>query len=141
MKAFDAARRSVLAGAEALALGGCVRIHKGQAVRTLVLRLPPVSRPAFWETVQRYAAQNRLPCHLIPPRPGTPRDFTFVLRGQGLDIIGRNNAYDPLQPDDYVVGFYSEVMFGAPRAIIGRYADTFRATVLGDNSVHLISDK
>jgi len=124
-----------------MALSGCVRIHKGHAVRTLVLRLPPVSRPAFWEIVQKYAAQNHLPCHLMPPRSERPRNFTFILRGQGLDIIGRNNAYDPLQPDDYVVGFYAEVVFGAPRAVIDRYADTFRVTVLADNSVHLISDK
>jgi len=141
MKTFDAARRSVLAGAAAVALEGCVRLDQRHLVRTLVLRLPPVSRPAFWETIQKYAAQNHLTCHLLRELPEQARNFFFVMRGRGLHIAGRNNAYDPLQPNDYEVRFYAEGLFGAPRAAIDRYADTFRATVLRDNSVQLISDK
>ena len=140
MTRLDATRRSVLAGAALAALGGCLRLEHRPALRRIVLRLPAISRPVFWETVQKYAAQNRLTSNLLSQQPKTPRNFTFVLRGRGLDIVGRNDAYDPLQPDDYVISFHASSMFGADRGTIDRFADTFRATVLGDNSIRLISD-
>ncbi len=117
-----------------------MRLDHRKPARILVFRLPPVSRPVLWETVQKYAAQNHLACHLLRVRPGAERSFGFLLRGRGLEIIGRNNAYDPLQPDDYAVAFHAEALFGAPRATLDRYAETLRATLLADNSVHLISD-
>jgi hypothetical protein len=140
MNGFDAGRRTLLAGAAAVALSGCTRLDKGAAARTIVLRLPPVSRHVFWERVQIYATQNRLTSGLVPQRAETARNFTFLLRGRGLDIVGRNNAYDLVQPDDYVVGFYAAPIFGAGRIMIDRFADTFRDTLLSENGIHLISD-
>ncbi len=140
MNRFELTRRSLFAGVAVAALGGCMRLDPRKPVRTLVFRLPLVSRPALWETVQKYAAQNHLACHLLPARAGQPRNFVFLARGQGLDIVGRNNAYDPLQPNDYEVRFYAESLFGASHATLNRFADSFRATVLADHSVHLISD-
>ena len=106
----------------------------------MVLRVPPVSRAVLWETVQKYAAENQLASGLWPQSPKTPRSFAFVLRGRGLEIDGRNDAYDPLQPNDYIVSFHAASMFGADRAAIDRFADAFRATLLAENSVRLISD-
>ncbi len=140
MNGFDAGRRYFLAGAATVALGGCARFGRGAPRRRIVLRLPAVSRRVFWEKVQKYAAQNRLASDEVPQRPAAARNFAFVLRGRGLEIVGRNNAYDPLQPDDYVVVFYTSSMFGADAVTINRFAETFRATMLGENSVHLISD-
>lgn len=117
-----------------------MRLDHRKPVRILVFRLPVVSRPVLWETVQKYAAQNHLACHLLREHPGAIRSFAFLLRGQGLDIVGRNNAYDPLQPEDNEVRFYAEPLFGASRVTIDRFAEAFRATVQADNSVHLISD-
>ncbi len=140
MNGFDAGRRWILAGAAAVALGGCMRLGNGAPVRRMVLRLPVVSRHVFWEKIQKYASENGLACTRVPPRPVTPRSFEFLLRGRGLDIIGRNNAYDPLQPDDYAIVFYGSTVFGAPRETIDRFADTFRDTMLSENSIKLISD-
>ena len=140
MNGFDAGRRTLLAGAATLVLGGCMRLDHRAALRTVVLRLPAVSRHVFWEKVQTYATQNQLASDMVPQRPATARDFTFVLRGRGLDIVGRNNAYDPLQPDDYVVAFFAAPVFGAGRIMIDRFADTFRDTMTSENSVRLISD-
>lgn len=141
MNPFEVTRRSVFAGVALAALGGCMRLDPRRPVRILVLRLPSVSRPVLWETVQKYAAQNHLACHLFPQRPEEARNFVFLARGRGLDIVGRNNAYDPLQPNDYEVRFYAESLFGASPATVNRFADVFRATVLADNSIRLISDK
>jgi len=140
MMNFDVGRRRLVAGAALTALGGCMRLDHGAPLRRIVLRLPANSRPVFWEKAQKFAAQNHLASDLVPQRPATARDFAFLLRGRGLNIIGRNNAYDPLQPDDYVVGFYSNRLFGADRATIDRYADAFRNAMLSENSVRLISD-
>ena len=140
MTSFDAGRRLLLAGTAAIALGGCVRLDHRAALRTIVLRVPQVSRHVFWEKVQIYATQNHLVSDLFPQRAQTVRNFTFLLRGRGLDIVGRNNAYDPLQPNDYAVAFYAAPLFGADRAMIDRFADAFRDTLLSENSVHLISD-
>ncbi len=129
-----------MVGVATLALGGCMRLDHRAALRTIVLRLPGVSRHVFWEKVQTYATQNQLASDMVPQRPATARDFTFVLRGRGLDIVGRNNAYDPLQPDDYVVAFFAAPVFGAGRIMIDRFADTFRDTMTSENSVRLISD-
>jgi hypothetical protein len=109
-------------------------------LRTLVLRLPLVSRHVFWERVQGYATQNHLTSAVVPQSPQTGRSFAFLLQGRGLEISGRNNAYDPLQPNDYVVGFYSAPVFGAGRIMIDRFADAFRDTMLSENGVRLISD-
>jgi hypothetical protein len=117
-----------------------MRLDHRTPLRTLVFRLPAVSRPILWETIQKYAAQNHLACHLLRASPVQARNFSFIARGRGLDIVGRNNAYDPLQPNDYEVRFYVESLFGASRATIDRFAETFRDTVLADNSVHLITD-
>jgi hypothetical protein len=140
MNGFDVGRRTFLAGAAAVALGGCVRLDGRAALRTLVLRLPPVSRHVFWERVQGYATQNHLTSAVVPQSPQTGRSFAFLLQGRGLEISGRNNAYDPLQPNDYVVGFYSAPVFGAGRIMIDRFADAFRDTMLSENGVRLISD-
>ena len=140
MNGFDATRRSVIAGAALVALGGCARLGHKPALRRIVLRVPAVSRPVLWETVQRFAAQNRLASSRVPQPPKTARDFMFVLRGRGMEIIGRNDAYDPLQPDDYIISFHPSSLFGADRATIDRFADTFRATLVAENSVRLISD-
>ena len=121
-------------------LGGCMRLDHRKPLRILVLRVPAVSRPILWETIEKYASQNHLACHLLPELPDKARNFFFMARGQGLDIVGRNNAYDPLQPDDYEIRFYAETLFGASRATINRFADAFRETVLSENSVRLISD-
>ncbi len=129
-----------LAGAATVALGGCMRLDRKDAVRTIVLRVPSVSRHVFWEKVQGYATQNRLAADLFPQRPGTVRNFTFLLRGRGLDIVGRNNAYDPLQPNDYGIAFYAAPLFGAPAVTINRFADVFRDTLVSEHSVQLISD-
>lgn len=140
MNGFDAGRRTFLAGAAVSALGGCVRLDHRKALRTLVLRLPPVSRRVFWEKVQIYATENHLTSAVVPEPARTARSFAFLLQGRGLEISARNNAYDPLQPDDYVIGFYSAPVFGAGRIMIDRFADTFRDTMLSENSVRLISD-
>ena len=121
-------------------LSGCLRLDRRKPLRTLVFRAPAVSRPVLWETIQKYASQNHLACHLLREPPETARNFFFIARGQGLDIVGRNNAYDPLQPDDYAIRFYAEAVFGASQATINRFADVFRETLLSDNSIHLISD-
>ena len=133
-------RRTCLAGLAALTLGGCARLESHAALRTIVLRLPAVSRHVFWEKVQVYATQNHLASDLVPQRPARVKNLTFLLRGRGLDIVGRNNAYDPLQPNDYAVGFYAAPVFGAARPMIDRFADTFRDIMLSENSIHLISD-
>ena len=140
MTSFDAGRRLLLAGTATIALGGCVRLDRRAALRTIVLRVPQVSRHVFWEKVQIYATQNQLASDLFPQRPQTVRNFTFLLRGRGLDVVGRNNAYDPLQPNDYAVAFYAAPLFGASPPVIDRFADAFRDTMLRENSVHLISD-
>ena len=140
MTRFDMGRRLFLAGAATLALGGCMRLDHRKALRTLVFRVPAVSRPVLWETLQRYASQNHLACHLLRELPDKARNFMFVARGQGLDIVGRNNAYDPLQPDDYEIRFYAETVFGASQATIDRFADALRDTLVSENSVRLISD-
>ena len=129
-----------LAGAAMVALGGCMRLDRRAALRTIILRVPEVSRHVFWEKVQIYATQNHLVSDLFAQRPRTARNFTFLLRGRGLDIVGRNNAYDPLQPNDYVIAFYAAPLFGASRAMINRFADAFRDTLVSENSVRLISD-
>jgi len=140
MTSFDAGRRLLLAGMATVALGGCMRLDRRAALRTIVLRVPQVSRPVFWEKVQTYATQNHLVSDLFPQRAQTVRNFTFLLRGRGLDIVGRNNAYDPLQPDDYAVAFYAAPLFGASQALVNRFADAFRDIMLSENSVHLIFD-
>ena len=118
-----------------------MRLGQKPAARRMVLRVPPVSRPVLWETVQKYATQNQMASSLMRQPAKTARDFNFRLRGRGLEIVGRNDAYDPLQPNDYIVSFHATSLFGADRATIDRFADTFRATLLADNSIHLIADE
>ena len=129
-----------ITGATAIALGGCARLDGRAALRTLVLRLPPASRRVFWERVQGYATQNHLTSAVVPQSPRTARSFAFLLQGRGLEVSGHNNAYDPLQPDDYAVRFYSAPVFGAGRIMIDRFADAFRDTMLSENGVRLIAD-
>ncbi len=120
---------------------GCTRLERGDtALRRIVLRMPQVSRSVFWERARGFADQNGLASDLMPQRPAKAKDFDFILRGKGLEIIGRNNAYDPLQPDDYVISFYGSRMFPAGRDIVNRFADTFLARMLGEHSIKLISD-
>src|SRR5258708_643328 len=136
-------RRAILTGmasAATLALGGCMRLGHRVALRHIVLRLPPESRAVFWEKLQKYAAQNGLASDRVPQQAQTARSFAFLLRGRGLEIVGRNNAYDPLQPNDYAVAFYGSDAFAAGKATVDRFAETFLATMLNENSVKLISD-
>lgn len=120
---------------------GCTRLERSDvAVRRIVLRLPPVSRPVFWERVRGFADQNGLASDQMPQRAAQAKDFDFLLRGKGIEIIGRNNAYDALQPDDYVIFFYGSRLFPAGKDTVNRFADTFLARMQGDRSLQLISD-
>ncbi|MGZ3305440.1 MAG: hypothetical protein ACXU8U_06230 [Asticcacaulis sp.] len=131
---------SILAAAVPAGLSGCAPAGAGRKPRrTLILRMAAASRPVFWEKAQAYAHENGLASSLMPQRPDKPRDFAFLLRGKGLDVIGRNNAYDPLQPDDYVVAFYGSALFAVDDATLNRFADSFLVKV-SDRSVSLISD-